>query len=122
MVIHVTVCAIQSRILCHPSINAKNVLDPLHVRLLLLRLKMVNFWNWAFLDCIVRIEVVIAGIDNHTFDQIYPNDIVIRVAQKTRGVHEVKMREVATWVLNGTPLVQAIEATDDDCDLVSRLE
>ena len=63
MVIHVTVCTIQSRILSCPSIKIKNLLDPLPVWLLLLRLKMVNFWNWAILRMIVRLEVVIAGIE-----------------------------------------------------------
>ena len=44
----------------------------------------------------------IPKMDNHTFDQIYPNDNVIRVVQKTHGVHDIRMREVAAWVLNGT--------------------
>ena len=65
--------------------------------------------------CMLRKQI--PKMDNRTFHQIYPNDNVIRVVQKTHGVHEVKMREVATWVLNGTP----IEATDDDCHMVSRL-
>ena len=50
--------------------------------------------------CMLRKQI--PKMDNRTFDQIYPNDNVIRVVQKTHGVHEVKMREVAAWVLNGT--------------------
>ena len=66
--------------------------------------------------CMLRKQI--PKMDNRTFDQIYPNDNVIRVVQKTHGVHEVKMREVATWVLNGTHWFSFFEAADDDCDLV----
>ena len=50
--------------------------------------------------CMLRKQI--PKMDNRTFDQIYPSDNVIRVVQKTHGVHEVKMREVAAWVLNAT--------------------
>ena len=45
MVVHVTVCAIQSRILGSPSIKTKSLLDPLHVRLLVLPLEVVILWG-----------------------------------------------------------------------------
>ena len=41
MVTHVTISATQSRILGSPSIKIKNLLDPLHIRLLMLLLKVV---------------------------------------------------------------------------------
>ena len=44
----------------------------------------------------------IPKMDNHSFSQIYPKDNIIRVVQKTHGVHYIQMREVAAWVLNGT--------------------
>ena len=50
--------------------------------------------------CMLRKQI--PKMDNRTFDQIYPSDNVIRVVQKTHGVHEVKMRELAAWVLNAT--------------------
>ena len=50
--------------------------------------------------CMLRKQV--PRMDNHMFDQIYPRDNVIYVVQKTHGVREVKMREVAAWVLNAT--------------------
>ena len=70
--------------------------------------------------CMLRKQI--PKLDNRTFDQIYPSDNVIRVVQKTHGVHEVKMREVADMGPQCHPLVQSIEATDDDCHMVSRLE
>ena len=69
MVVHVTVCAIQSRILRCPSINVKDLLDPLRVRLLLLHLKLVNLSALQLgtpLDCPdrgVRIEISNEQID-----------------------------------------------------------
>ena len=42
--------------------------------------------------CMLRKQI--PRMDNHMFDQIYPRDNVIRVVQKTHGVHEVKMREL----------------------------
>ena len=50
--------------------------------------------------CLLRKQI--PRLDNRHFNQIYPSDNVIRVVQKTHGVHEVKMREVAAWVLNAT--------------------
>ena len=44
----------------------------------------------------------IPRLDNWYFNQIYPSDNVIRVVQRSHGVHEVKMHEVAAWVLNAT--------------------
>ena len=44
----------------------------------------------------------IPRLDNYHFNQIYPSDNVTRVVQKSHGVHDVKMREVAAWVLNAT--------------------
>ena len=44
----------------------------------------------------------IPKMDNHSFKQIYPKHNTIRVVLKTLGVYFVSMREVATWVLNGT--------------------
>ena len=44
----------------------------------------------------------IPRLESRHFDEIYPSDNVIRVMQKSHGVHEVKMREVAAWVLNAT--------------------
>ena len=54
------------------------------------------------IDDLCMLRKQIPKMDNHTFNQIYPSDNVIRVVQKTHGVHEVKMCEVAAWVLNGT--------------------
>ena len=51
MVVHVTTCAIQSRILGGSSINVKNLLDPLHVELLVLFAQVVILWNWALWIC-----------------------------------------------------------------------
>ena len=50
--------------------------------------------------CLLREQI--PGLSNSTFNQIYPSDNVIRVVQKSHGVHDVKMREVAAWVLNAT--------------------
>ena len=50
--------------------------------------------------CMLRRQI--PKMDKRSFDQIYPNDNIIRVVQKTHGVHEVHMREVAAWVLTGT--------------------
>ena len=50
--------------------------------------------------CMFRKQI--PKMDKSSFDQIYPNDNITRVVQKTDGVHEVHMREVAAWVLNGT--------------------
>ena len=44
----------------------------------------------------------IPKMDNHGLKQIYPHDNIIRVTQKTSGMHYFHMREVAAWVLNGT--------------------
>ena len=64
MVVHVTVCAIQSRILGSPSIKTKGLLNPLHVRLLVLLLEVVTLWNWAFLIARTgRIEEAVACIE-----------------------------------------------------------
>ena len=53
-------------------------------------------------DDLCRLRKQIPRLDNHHFNEIYPNDNVIRVVQKSHGVHDVKMREVAAWVLNAT--------------------
>ena len=50
--------------------------------------------------CLLRKQI--PRLDNRHFNQIYLSDNVIRVVQKSRGVHNVKMREVAAWVLNAT--------------------
>ena len=50
--------------------------------------------------CLLRKQI--PRLDNRHFNQIYPSDNVIRVVQKSHGVHDVKMREVAAWVLNAT--------------------
>ena len=50
--------------------------------------------------CLLRKQI--PRLSNSTFNQIYPSDNVIRVVQKRHGVHDVKMREVAAWVLNAT--------------------
>ena len=50
--------------------------------------------------CLLRKQI--PRLDNRHFNEIYPSDNVIRVVQKSHGVHEVKMPEVATWVLNAT--------------------
>ena len=50
--------------------------------------------------CLLRKQI--PRLDNWHFNLIYPKDNVIRVVQKSHGVHEVKMREVAAWVLNAT--------------------
>ena len=64
MVIHVTVCAIQSSVLGSPSIKTKNLLGPLHVRLLMLRFEIVVLWNWAFwIAWTVRIEEAVICIE-----------------------------------------------------------
>ena len=44
----------------------------------------------------------IPKMNDDTFQQIYPNDNIICVIQKTSGRHFVHMREAAAWVLNGT--------------------
>ena len=44
----------------------------------------------------------IPKLSKSLFDEIYPSDNVIRVVQKTHGVHQVKMSEVAAWFLNAT--------------------
>ena len=50
--------------------------------------------------CMLRKQI--PKMDDHGFKQIYPNDNVICVVQKTSGRHFIHMREAATWVLNGT--------------------
>ena len=50
--------------------------------------------------CMLRQRV--PKMDDHSFSQIYPKDNIVRVVQKTHGVHFLRMREVAAWVLNGT--------------------
>ena len=57
MVVHVTVCAIQSRILGSPSIKIKSLPDPFHVILLMLLLVVVILWNGnmvGLVECLDR--------------------------------------------------------------------
>ena len=55
----------------------------------------------SFADlCLFRKQI--PRLANSHFNQIYPSDNVIRVVQKSHGVHDVEMREVAAWVLNAT--------------------
>ena len=61
--LHVTVCAIQSRILRGPSIKIKSLLDPLHVLLLVLLLEVVSLWNWAVLIWTVRIKKAVTCVE-----------------------------------------------------------
>ena len=50
--------------------------------------------------CLLRKQI--PRLDNRHFNEICPSDSVIRVVQKSHGVHDVKMHEVAAWVLNAT--------------------
>ena len=50
--------------------------------------------------CLLRKQI--PRLSNSHFNQIYPSDNVVRVVQKSHGVHDVKMSEVAAWVLNAT--------------------
>ena len=44
----------------------------------------------------------IPKMNDNTFQQIYPNDNIICVIQKSGGRHFIHMREAAAWALNGT--------------------
>ena len=44
-----------------------------------------------------------------TFKEIYPQDNVIRLTQRNHGVHEIKMSEVAAWILNATHWFSLLE-------------
>ena len=46
-VVHVTVCAIQSRIFGSSSIKIKNLLIPLHIELLVFLAQTLILWNWT---------------------------------------------------------------------------
>ena len=50
--------------------------------------------------CMLRSRIPKLSLDQ--FDDIYPSDNIIRVVQKSHGVHQVKMSEVAAWVLSAT--------------------
>ena len=54
--------------------------------------------------CMLRKNI--PKMSDHGFQQIYPKDNTIHVTQKTSGVRYLHMREVAAWVLNGTPWFQ----------------
>ena len=48
MVVHVAVCAIQSRVFSGSPIEVKNLLNPLHIELLVFFAQVLILWNWPF--------------------------------------------------------------------------
>ena len=46
-------------------------------------------------DDLCMLRQRIPKMDNHSFSQTYPKDNIIRVVQKTHGVHYIRMCQVA---------------------------
>ena len=53
------------------------------------------------LEELCMLRSLIPKLDKNVFQKIFPSDNIVRVTQKTHGVHYVHLSEAATWVING---------------------
>ena len=79
-------------------------------------------WEPTSFDDLCMLRRQIPKMDDHGFNQIYPKDNIILCRAEDDGPtlrpHARSNSMGAQW----SPLVQSIEAADDDCHMVSRLE